>query len=205
MFDHDHAYGITRLNVYAGEAAGYLMTDQIEKDLIDGTNLTGVNPNGFKIPQGAGTGIAYFGLPLILQDKTFVDANTIAAQDPTWKWELVRSLTAGVCRTQATYGYLVFTCLFRIRRDVVGEANAFGRWQYGPWFWPPTESVVNGPVPNEYYDPGCDLLLTWCEPPVRPDMPTPSMGMEFIWIPPLSMARFTRTSRWIPRRIASAC
>ena len=27
MFYHDHAWGITRLNVYAGEAAGYLLTD----------------------------------------------------------------------------------------------------------------------------------------------------------------------------------
>ncbi len=27
MFYHDHAWGITRLNVYAGEAAGYLVTD----------------------------------------------------------------------------------------------------------------------------------------------------------------------------------
>ena len=30
MFYHDHAYGITRLNVYAGEAAGYLITDPVE-------------------------------------------------------------------------------------------------------------------------------------------------------------------------------
>ena len=28
MFYHDHAMGITRLNVYAGEAAGYLLTDR---------------------------------------------------------------------------------------------------------------------------------------------------------------------------------
>ena len=34
MFYHDHAYGITRLNVYAGEAAGYLLTDAVEQDLI---------------------------------------------------------------------------------------------------------------------------------------------------------------------------
>ena len=27
MFYHDHAWGITRLNVYAGEAAGYVVTD----------------------------------------------------------------------------------------------------------------------------------------------------------------------------------
>src|SRR5438270_5887916 len=30
MFYHDHAYGITRLNVYAGVAAGYLLEDPIE-------------------------------------------------------------------------------------------------------------------------------------------------------------------------------
>ncbi len=28
MFYHDHAFGITRLNVYAGEAAGYVITDE---------------------------------------------------------------------------------------------------------------------------------------------------------------------------------
>ena len=33
MFYHDHAWGITRLNVYAGEAAGYLITDDTEKKL----------------------------------------------------------------------------------------------------------------------------------------------------------------------------
>jgi hypothetical protein len=27
MFYHDHSWGITRLNVYAGEAAGYMITD----------------------------------------------------------------------------------------------------------------------------------------------------------------------------------
>ena len=31
MFYHDHAYGITRLNVYAGEAAGYLLRDPMER------------------------------------------------------------------------------------------------------------------------------------------------------------------------------
>lgn len=46
MFYHDHAYGITRLNVYAGEAAGYLITDQVEEDLISGTNISGGNPAG---------------------------------------------------------------------------------------------------------------------------------------------------------------
>ena len=34
MFYHDHAWGITRLNVYVGEAAGYLITDATEQELI---------------------------------------------------------------------------------------------------------------------------------------------------------------------------
>jgi hypothetical protein len=34
MFYHDHAWGITRLNVYAGEAAGYLVTDSTEQLLM---------------------------------------------------------------------------------------------------------------------------------------------------------------------------
>ncbi len=34
MFYHDHAWGITRLNVYAGEAAGYLIADDTEKKLV---------------------------------------------------------------------------------------------------------------------------------------------------------------------------
>ena len=39
MFYHDHSWGITRLNVYAGEAAGYLITDATEQKLItDGTH-----------------------------------------------------------------------------------------------------------------------------------------------------------------------
>jgi FtsP/CotA-like multicopper oxidase with cupredoxin domain len=35
MFYHDHVWGITRLNVYAGEAAGYLIKDEMELALIE--------------------------------------------------------------------------------------------------------------------------------------------------------------------------
>ncbi len=34
MFYHDHAWGITRLNVYAGEAAAYIITDDTEQALV---------------------------------------------------------------------------------------------------------------------------------------------------------------------------
>ena len=59
MFYHDHAWGITRLNVYAGNAAPYIIGDATEDKLIaDGL-----------IPGAADT------IPLVIQDKTFVPAN----------------------------------------------------------------------------------------------------------------------------------
>ena len=54
MFYHDHSWGITRLNVYAGEAAGYLITDPAEQKLV------------------ADQVIPADQIPLIIQDKTFV-------------------------------------------------------------------------------------------------------------------------------------
>jgi len=165
MFYHDHAYGITRLNVYAGEAAGYLLTDKVEQDLIDGTNLSGVNPGLVKVLPGVG-------IPLVVQDKTFVDATTIPAQDPTWNW----GATPGTPRT----GDLWVPSVYMPAQNPwdLSGASAFGRWQYGPWFWPPTSAIMHQPIPNEFYDPDCDASVGFCEPPFRPDVPTPSMGME---------------------------
>jgi FtsP/CotA-like multicopper oxidase with cupredoxin domain len=55
---HDHALGITRLNVYAGLAGYYLIRDQFDTGLAS-------NPLGLPAPYGL------FELPLVLQDKTF--------------------------------------------------------------------------------------------------------------------------------------
>ncbi len=66
MFYHDHAFGITRLNVYAGLAAPYLIHDPAEDALI----AAGTIPTGGAIPQGTPLGI-----PLVIQDKTFVPGN----------------------------------------------------------------------------------------------------------------------------------
>ncbi len=172
MFYHDHAYGITRLNVYAGEAAGYVITDPVEQDLMNGTNVTGVNPTNAQVLPG-------IGIPLIIQDKTFVDETTIGAQDPTWKWG-TGAIDPGTGRRVPKTGDLWLPSVYMPAQNPydVSGASAFGRWQYGPWFWPPTENIINLPIANEYYDPGCDPTVTWCEPPVRPAMPTPSMGME---------------------------
>lgn len=51
LWYHDHAMGITRLNVYAGLAANYLLRDSVE----DGLNL----------PKGA------YEIPLVIQDRSF--------------------------------------------------------------------------------------------------------------------------------------
>jgi spore coat protein A len=56
LWFHDHALGATRLNVFAGLAAAYLLRDQ---------NDTGFEPNPIGIPGGA------YEIPLVIQDRQF--------------------------------------------------------------------------------------------------------------------------------------
>lgn len=161
MFYHDHAWGITRLNVYAGEAAGYLITDSAEQALI----------NSGTIPADQ--------IPLIVQDRTFVpDAEQLAWQDPTWdtaRWG-----------TKGNFWYHHVYMPAQNPGDP-GGMSAYGRWMYGPWFWPPAADTIYGPIDNPYYDPACDLddPATWqydadpfCEPAQIPGTPNISAGME---------------------------
>ena len=138
MFYHDHSYGITRLNVYAGEAAGYLIWDPVEEDMISGTNVTGVNPNGQKVLPDLG-GIYHFGIPLIIQDKGFVSSTTLTT-DPTW--------TSVVPAGAGQPGDLWLPHVYMPNQDPNNNtgANMMGRWDYGPWFWPPVTNVANGPI-----------------------------------------------------------
>jgi PKD repeat protein/FtsP/CotA-like multicopper oxidase with cupredoxin domain len=155
MFYHDHALGITRLNVYAGEAAGYLLTDPVEQALIDGTP-TPYNPDGVAVLPGVG-------IPLIIQDRTFVDNTTIAAQDPTWNW----GSKPGTSMT----GDLWFPHVYVPAANPYNPdgVNPMGRWAYAPWFWPPGD-IQFPPITNPYYDP---VNAPW-EPPVMPATPNPS-------------------------------
>jgi len=161
MFYHDHSYGITRLNVYVGEAAPYLLTDKVEQDLINGRNETGVNPGLQKLLPGLGT-------PLVIQDKTFVDASTIVNTDPTWIW----GTTPGTPNT----GDLWYPHVYSPAQNPWSPdgVNPFGRWMYGPWFWPPTTNIQHGPIANPYYDP----VNAPEQPPMMPNMPFPSMPGE---------------------------
>jgi FtsP/CotA-like multicopper oxidase with cupredoxin domain len=181
MFYHDHAHGITRLNVYAGEAAGYVVTDAVEQDMIAGTNVTGVNPGLAKV-------LPDIGIPLVIQDKAFVDATTVYAQDPTWAWGSGAPGTAVTGDLWYPHVYMTVTNPY----DPTGT-NPFGRWFYGPWFNPPTPTCVDGgpvgcievgTVPNPYHQAECDLVppgpgctAPW-EPPENPGMPNPSIPGE---------------------------
>lgn len=174
MFYHDHAMGITRLNVYAGEAAGYVLTDQVEQDMINGTNLSGVNPTNLKVLPDIGT-------PLVIQDRTFVDASTIANEDPTWNWGTGPRDPATGKITAAVTGDLWYPHIYMPAQNPydMSGMNPFGRWHYGPWFWPPTTFIAQGPVPNPYFDcgPGGPCTAPW-EPPMMPGTPNPSMAGE---------------------------
>ena len=149
MWYHDHTYGMTRLNVYAGEVSAYLLTDSTEDGLIDALTLPGKND-----------GVYRYGVPLIIQDKTFVPTPAqLAGQDPTWdyaKW--------------GKQGDLWFPHVYMTNQNPqdASGANAMGRWDYGPWFWPPvTAGLAHGPVPSATVTGALD-----------PGIPNPSMVPE---------------------------
>jgi spore coat protein A len=56
LWFHDHGFGTTRLNVFAGLAAAYILRDEFD---------TGAEPNPIDIPGGA------YEIPLVIQDRQF--------------------------------------------------------------------------------------------------------------------------------------
>ncbi|MCM2356767.1 MAG: multicopper oxidase domain-containing protein [Geobacteraceae bacterium] len=185
MFYHDHAYGITRLNVYAGEAAGYLINDAALEDRLAGLGVPGTIGT-----TPATTDLAHL-VPLVIQDKTFVDAATIMTTDPTWAWGTNPGKPA---TTTPVSGDLWWPHVYMPAQNPfnpnLSGINDMGRWHYGPWFFPPTPLCVPGtdavkpfciefgPVPNEYYAPNCDPTVAFCQPPERPGTHNPSWGAE---------------------------
>jgi FtsP/CotA-like multicopper oxidase with cupredoxin domain len=115
LFYHDHAVGITRLNVYDGMAAGYLIHDPVEDNLIN----TGIIP-------GNGDGVYRYGIPLIIQDKSFVPNDVFSVQDTQW-------LSAW-----GNYGDLYYPHIYETNQSQTDPsgANPYGRWDFGPWVQP---------------------------------------------------------------------
>jgi len=192
MFYHDHAYGITRLNVYAGEAAGYLINDPVLEDTLSGLGIPGTLGTA-----PATTDLAHL-VPLVIQDKTFVDAATVMTTDPSWAWGTQPGKPVGTPVTGDLWWPHVYMPAQNPYNPDLSGINAFGRWHYGPWFFPPTPlCFASGgtdpeavkpycidfpPVPNEYYlnDPNCYPVETalCLQPPERPGTHNPSWGAE---------------------------
>ena len=124
MFYHDHAMGMTRLNVYAGEAAGYLLVDPNERSL-----------NAFA-PGGE--------IPLVIQDKTFVHGTPSTFNSNTGFWEggtgtyATDPLWASNPKWGQTLGSLWFPHVYMPNQNPndLSGANPMGRLDYGAWFWP---------------------------------------------------------------------
>ncbi len=134
MFYHDHAYGLTRLNVYAGEAAGYLLSDPAEETALATAAVPGTTAD-----------LAHL-IPLIIQDKTFVYDNSVtpvgvakdatrftAVTDPLWD---MTNWGGG--------GNFWFPHVYMPNQDPtsLSGANPLGRWDYGAWFWPVFPSAI---------------------------------------------------------------
>ena len=75
LWYHQHAHGITHLNVYAGLAGGYLLRDAVD---------TGRNDNPLGLPanvDAAGDPIGLYEVPLVIQDRMFAPNAAGAALD----------------------------------------------------------------------------------------------------------------------------
>jgi FtsP/CotA-like multicopper oxidase with cupredoxin domain len=191
MFYHDHSYGITRLNVYAGEAAPYVLRDPVEQALVNGGSF---KANGTTVTVAAGT-IPSDEIPLVIQDKTFVPKDSqLATEDPTWdkaRW--------------GGYGNLWMPHVYMTNQNPYDPSgvNAVGRWDYNPWFYPPVVGQINGPVPNPLYPSVAG------EPPLNPGTPNPTIVPEGFMDTPLvngTAYPFVKVGRKAYRfRILNAC
>jgi FtsP/CotA-like multicopper oxidase with cupredoxin domain len=183
MWLHDNTLGLSRLTVYSGQLALYLLVDPAEEQLI----ADGVLPAEQ--------------LPLVVQDKTFVpDDAQLAAQDPTWdrdRW--------------GAKGNLWHPHVYQPRQNPyrASGGNPTGRWDYGPWSHtahagsaaPPAA----GPVPNPHHDP----VTAPDEPPLAPGVPHPSAVPEAFGDTPLvngaAYPYLTVQPRAYRLRILNAC
>lgn len=154
MFYHDHAYGMTRQDVYAGEAAGYVLRDPDEQSLN-----TAFAPGGE--------------IPLVIQDKAFVNIdnplpagyadNALAPYNTTYNTPTIDPLWTDPTNLDnaawgKTNGSIWFPHVYMPNQNPndLSGASMFGRWDYGPWFWPifPVSDLLpqTSAVPEAFLD-----------------------------------------------------
>jgi FtsP/CotA-like multicopper oxidase with cupredoxin domain len=145
LWYHDHAYGITRLNVIAGMAAGFLLANPPDEDALAAAGVPGTigtlyfDPTAQPVPgQPVPTqaDLAHI-IPLVIQDRTFVPPSAqLAWYDSTWdvaKWGGEDSIWFPHVYTPAQW----------LDNPDMSATNPFGRWDYGPYFWPPQQTLTS--------------------------------------------------------------
>jgi FtsP/CotA-like multicopper oxidase with cupredoxin domain len=169
MFYHDHTYGLTRLDVYAGEAAPFILQDPVEQILVNGGTIT---TNGVTVSAAPST-IPTEQIPLVIQDKTFVPGpSQLASEDPTWDPAHWGGL-----------GNLWLPHVYMTNQNPASPTgiNPMGRWDYNPWFYPPVTGQTYGPVANPLYNP---VTAPW-ENAQNPGTPNPTIIPESFMDTPL--------------------
>jgi FtsP/CotA-like multicopper oxidase with cupredoxin domain len=134
MFYHEHAQGITRLGVYAGLAAGYLIHDPVEDALISG----GTIPTGGGAFSMAPLNVYNWGIPLIIQDRSFVPKDVATVQDTKWN------------AAWGTEGDFYYPHIYEANQSLTDPSgmNPYGRWDFGPWVQPNILAPVEVPAPT---------------------------------------------------------
>jgi len=161
---HDHSYGLTRLNVYTGMAAPYVLTDGVQDVALQA------------IP-----GFPKDIIRMVIQDKTFVPAD-IKLQDGRWNAHVDASgnhpLT-GKPLWGENEGDLWYPHVYEVNQDPsngLDGTNPVGRWDWGPYFWPVFPALYN--LPTGGVD---DVTLTpeaWMDTPVINGVAYPTTTLE---------------------------
>ncbi|MEY2686527.1 MAG: hypothetical protein RL375_725, partial [Pseudomonadota bacterium] len=158
---HDHAIGITRLNVMAGMASAYLLTDNVEKTLMGTAVGAEVVPGLATVLPGPDATI-----PLVLQDKTFVP-DDIALQDERWH------TTAWGAPGDMWYPHVYETVQ---DPNQATNFNAVGRWHYGPQFWPSFPALYS--MPSGSYQDVTTVPEAWGDTPLVNGVAYPTLTVD---------------------------
>lgn len=87
LWYHDHALGITRLNVYAGLAGFYLLTDETEANLVNSGVIPGLTPESTEENRQVDSFGTPYDLEVVIQDRIFDDKGQLFY--PTSNFDLV--------------------------------------------------------------------------------------------------------------------
>lgn len=142
LWYHDHAMGVTRLNLYAGLAGMYLLRDQYD---------TGAVGNPIGLPAGE------FEIPLVLQDKIFTESGRQSVRSyvlaPQGTWDVATPGDVGVVNGKVWPELEVARGLYRFR---VLNAASFSVWNlyFGNrmrfWVIGMEGGLLDAPVPTDH-------------------------------------------------------